>query len=74
MQNKEILYDTIVTEYNGVPYTHGEVIYEPFDPLLRNPELPKLTAANVNFRIAIAIDDSDEFVSELVKLVQKYSY
>lgn len=74
MQSKEILYDTIVTEYNGVPYTHGEVIYEHFDTLLRNPKQPQLTAANVRFRIAIAIDDSDEFINELVKLVQKYSY
>lgn len=71
MKRKEILYDTIVTEYNGTPYTHGEIVYQDI-PLHKNDE-PELVSTHVTLNMAIIKKDSDVFVKELTEFVQKYS-
>lgn len=71
MKTKEILYDTIVTKYNGTTYTHGEITYSNIPPL-KHDEL-ELVSAQVVFSLAINKKDSDNFTNELTELVQKYS-
>ena len=69
MKTKEILYDEIITEYNGELFNHGEVIYRD----MQRKDVPGLTEVKVNFRIAAMRENCDNFAKELTGLVQKYS-
>lgn len=65
MKTKEILYDEIITEYNGQLFNHGEVVYTDMRP--------RVTKVEVNFGIAVMKENCDNFTKELTELVQKYS-
>lgn len=65
MKRKEILYDEIITEYNGELFNHGEIVYRDMRP--------RITEVKVNFRIAVMKENCDNFAKELTELVQKYS-
>ncbi len=69
MKTKEILYDEIITEYNGELFKQGEIVYRD----MQREDAPGLTEVKVNFRIATMRECCDEFAKELTELVQKYS-
>lgn len=69
MKTKEILYDEIITEYNGELFKQGEIVYRD----MQREDIPGLTEVKVNFRIAAMRESCDDFAKELTELVQKYS-
>ena len=71
MKRKEILYDEIITEYNGQSFKQGEVRYNKI-PQLKSDEA-KLLSLHVDLNLAIEEKDSDNFVKELTELVTKYA-
>lgn len=69
MKTKEILYDEIITEYNGELFKQGEIVYRD----MQREDIPGLTEVKVNFRIAAMRESCDDFAKELTELVQKYA-
>ena len=71
MKRKEVLYDEIITEYNGEKFKHGEVICNKM-PQLETDEV-ELLSLHIDLGFVIAEKDNDDFVKSLTELVAKYS-
>lgn len=69
MKTKEILYDEIITEYNGQPFKQGEIRYR----FLNREDVPGLTRVEGDLNMAIMKDDIDDFIKDLTKVVSKYA-
>lgn len=69
MKNKTIMYDDIVTASNGENFNHGNVGYEEYIGV--NGE--KLYTTQVDLKLAISQNKSDDFIKDLTELVGKYS-
>jgi len=51
MKRKEILYDEIITEYNGESFNHGEVRYHMIPPL--KTDKAELISLHIDLGLAI---------------------